>query len=391
MAKSWWVASVIGMSGWLTGCAQLPDFAIPTESLARNISQPGAAQTRGQMGDAPKPIRISNPQPLDVIQAKGTDLSKQTPIQQASFANRGTVSVQVSAWVNGRPIFEAEVQQQAGPEQMRLPPGMSAAEASKRIAEIREAAIEQIIDQELIFQDAIKKLEKAAPQALEKLKEFVDQESDKTMDNMRKKGAPESAVREVEPTLRRMLERNIVSSEYARSRIKGIIETRIGLIEIREYYETHLNEFMSEDRVDWQDVFIPLNQNQRTIEDLKRFAEELLNRCRTPDDFKRLVAYDSLGKNGEGLGHRRGEIRPAELEEMLFKLPVGVPGPVVAFPTGVHLIQVNKREVKGQIPLNEVVTKTIKKRLERELYEREYRRIVRELRARSVWRIERDS
>lgn len=387
----WWVASVVGLSSLMTGCADLPGWAQPTQSLARDISQPGVTQSRGQMSDTPKGIRITTPQPLDVRPAVAIGQDRAAPIQQASYANRGKITVQVSAWVNGRPIFEAEVQQQAGPEQSRLPPGLTSAEASRRIAEIREAAIEQIIDQELIFQDAIKKLEKAAPHALDKLKEFVDQESDKTMDNMRKKGAPEAAIREVEPTLRRMMERNIVSSEYTRSRIKGIVEGRIGLLEIREYYETHLNEFMSEDRVDWQDIFIPLSQNHRTIEELKRFAEELLNRCRTPDDFKRLIAYDALGKNGEGLGHRRGEIRPTELEEMLFKLPAGVPGPVVVFPTGVHLIQVTKREVKGQLPLNEEVAKTIRKKLERELFEREYRRIVRELRARSVWRIEKDS
>ena len=187
-----------------------------------------------------------------------------------------------------------------------------------------------------------------------------------------------------------MMERNIVSSEYARSRIKPIVEKRIGLMEIREYYETHLNEFMQEDKVYWQDIFIPLSQNHRTIEELKRFAEELLNRCRTPDDFNRLITYDSLGKKGEGLGHRRGEIRPVELEEILFKLPVGVPGPVVTFPTGVHLIQVNKREEKGQMPLNDEVAKTIRRKLEKDLADREYRRIARELRMRAVWRVEKD-
>ena len=40
--------------------------------------------------------------------------------------------------------------------------------------------------------------------------------------------------------------------------------------------------------------------------------------------------------------------------------------------------------MKGQLPLNEDVAKTIRKKLERELFEREYRRIVRELRALQV-------
>ena len=318
---------------------QLPEWAAPKQSLSLDITLPGETRSRAQMPDAPKRVQIAPPQPIEIVPALGVNQPAQQPIQQTSFANRGKVTVQVRAWVNGRPIFEEEVKQQEGPELSRLPPGLSTAEHVRRRNEIRDAALEQLIDSELIYQDAIKKLEKAAPHALDKLREFVDLESDKTVQLMQKKGAPEAAIREVEPTLRRMMERNIVSSEYARSRIKPIVETRIGLMEIREYYEAHLNEFQSEDKVHWQDIFIPLNQNQRTIEELKRFAEELLNRCRTPDDFNRLIAYDSLGKNGEGLGHRRGEIRPVELEEILFKLPAGVPGPVVAFPTGVHLIQ----------------------------------------------------
>jgi peptidyl-prolyl cis-trans isomerase C len=374
----------------LSGCAQLPEYALPPRSLSNDISLPGETLSRAQMQDAPKRVQLTAPQPIDIVPATNVKPSAQPPIQQTSYANRGTVSVLVRAWVNGRPIFDEEVKQQEGPDLNKIPQGLSTIENSRRRTEIRDAAIEHLIDQELIYQDAIKKLEIAAPHALDKLREFVDLESDKTVQLMQKKGAPEAAIREIEPTLRRMMERNIVSSEYARSRIKPIVETRIGLMEIREYYETHLNEFMQEDKVHWQDIFIPLSQNHRTIEELKRFAEELLNRCRTPDDFNRLIAYDSLGKKGEGLGHRRGEIRPVELEEILFKLPVGVPGPVVTFPTGVHLIQVNKREEKGQMPLNDEVAKTIRRKLEKDLADREYRRIVRDLRLRAVWRVEKD-
>ena len=389
----WFGVGILGVSACLLGgCTQLPDWAQPRHSLAQVISEPGIPQPRAQMSDGPKigpiaplkPIDIAAPMPIETT-------SQKAEIQQASYTNRGTVRVRVRAWVNGRPIFDNEVMQMAGPELSRLPNGLTNAERTVKMAEVVNSAIEQLIDSELMFQDAVKKLEKNNPSALDKLKEFVDLEFDKTMEKMRKAGVPEKDIRELEPAARRMMERNLISSEYARSRIKPIIETRIGLVEIREYYETHLSEFVSEDKVVWQDIFLPVSPNNPTLDQLTRFAQDLINRCRTPDDFNKLLIYDALGKNGEGLGQRKGEIRPAELEPHLFALAQGQIGPVVPVGTGVHLIRVVKRDYKGQLPLNDEVAKTIRRKLEKDLADREYRRIVRELRARSVWRIESDT
>jgi parvulin-like peptidyl-prolyl isomerase len=167
------------------------------------------------------------------------------------------------------------------------------------------------------------------------------------------------------------------------------------LSEIREYYDEHKNEFQTVDKITWQDIFIPLNANQPTINDLKRFAEEQIGKCRPgTDDFNKLMVYnegDSKLRNGAGLGQRRGEVRPAELEEHLFALRQGDIGPVIPFTTGVHLLRVTKREYAGQLPLNDETQKQIRKKLENQLFEREYRRIVRELKTRAVVRLERDS
>lgn len=385
--RRWLGFGLIGVSAWLAGgCAsQLPDWAQSKQSMSTFITEPGSPRLRGQMPDTLKVVQITAPQPLD------TPPPPISGTEQVSYTNRGTVRVRVRAWVNGRPIFDGEVMQMAGPEINRLPVGLSSAERSLKLAEIVNSAIEQLVDQELMYQDAIKKLEKGNPHAIGKLKEFVELEWDKSLQKMREAGVPERDIREIEPSARRMLERNLISSEYARSRIKPAVDRVGGLLEVREYYETHLNEFGAEDKVVWQDIFIPLNPNQPTIEDLKRFAEELVNRCRNQEDFNKLIVYDGLGKNGDGLGQRRGEIRPAELEPYLFALEPGKIGPIVPFPTGVHLIRVTKREFKGQLPLNDEVAKVIRKKLEKELADREYRRMVRELRARSIWRLEKDT
>jgi hypothetical protein len=404
--RRWLGVSLVGLSGWLlTGCAsELPDWARSQHSYAEDISLKAAPVVRLQTPDGsavtlrppllPPPEALSKP-PIPAQPDPG--------IQQTSYANRGKVRVHVRAWVNGRPIFDDEVLQGAGPE-MRRVYSLPDSQRSEKMTELLNAVIDQIVDQELMYQDAVKKIEKNGKHMLDKLRDFVDQEFDKTVQKMRDGKVPEDQIREIEPTARRMLERNLISTEYARSRIKPTLDS-IGMRDIREYYETHLNEFMTVDKVIWQDIFIPTSKNLPTVEDAKRFAEDLLNKCRTAEQFNQLMVYnegDSKLRGGEGLGQRlghkrasgeweHGDIRPLELDEPLSKLGEGQIGPVVPFSTGVHLIRVTKREYQGQLPLSDQVQKQIRKKLESQLADREYRRIVRELRTRAVVRVERET
>jgi parvulin-like peptidyl-prolyl isomerase len=254
--------------------------------------------------------------------------------------------------------------------------------------------MDRIIDQEVMYQDAIKRLKAASPHSLEKLKDFVNHEFNKTLQKMRDAGVSENEIRDVEPIARRMMERELVATEYARTLIKPKVEG-IGLDEIRDYYETRKNEFLSVDRIEWQDIFIRVDPPRLpTVEAAKRFGEELINKCRTPDEFNKLMVYnEGVTKNsgGEGLGNLRGQIQPRELEEALFKLRTGEIGPVIPLATGVHLIRVTKREYAGQKPLDYNVQKAIRKKLENDMADREYRCMVRELRARAIIRMEREN
>src|SRR5713226_10463477 len=107
------------------------------------------------------------------------------------------------------------------------------------MTELLNAVIDQIVEQELMYQDAVKKIEKNGKHMLDKLRDFVDQEFDKTVQKMRDGKVPEDQIREIEPTARRMLERNLISTEYVRSRIEDIRKSRVNLDSIREYYEAH--------------------------------------------------------------------------------------------------------------------------------------------------------
>ena len=401
-----WVAIVIGLSGWLlNGCASnVPEWAQYRNSPSTEISEPAKVFVRSQATEGsvgglqkPTPLPAAGPLPPPAI-----DLPPPPAVQpgagtmQVSLKDRGTVRVSVRVWVNGRPIFDEELRQMSGA-------GLQEARRVGKEVEFMSSVIDQVVDQELMYQDAMRKLEKSTA-SLNQLKTYVDSEFDKTMEKMRKSGYPENEIREIEPVLRRLMERNLISGEYARSRIKPKLD-HIGLKEVAEYYKEHLNEFQSVDKVVWQDVFIKLSPDLPTLEAAKRFGEELVNKCRRPEDFEKLMMYnqgDSVLRNGEGLGTRlgyigekgervAGDIRPAELEEHLAKLREGEIGPVIPFATGVHLIRVTKREYAGQLPLNDQVQKIVKKKLENEIADREYKSLTRELRVRAVVRIEKEA
>jgi parvulin-like peptidyl-prolyl isomerase len=205
--------------------------------------------------------------------------------------------------------------------------------------------------------------------------------------------ATEAQIKEVEHLLRRQTERGLISSEYLRSRIRPILDSQASAREIQEYYDTHRNEFMRLDSVQWQDVFIAVAPQRPTVADARRFAESLIARCRTDQDFAKLVQYDdgdSKFRGGEGLGSRKGEIRPPEVENVLFQLKEGQIGPVIELSTGVHIVRVTKREFAGQIPLDEKTQKLIGNKIKNQVFEHEYKRIIRELRGRSTIEVERD-
>jgi parvulin-like peptidyl-prolyl isomerase len=56
---------------------------------------------------------------------------------------------------------------------------------------------------------------------------------------------------------------------------------------------------------------------------------------------------DSLLREGAGVGEKRGDIRPAELEETVFSIKAGNISGVLATESGYHIVKVLEREVAG--------------------------------------------
>jgi parvulin-like peptidyl-prolyl isomerase len=330
------------------------------------------------------------------------------PIRQSVFEavpeafpamNNCEVAVRIRAHVNGVPVFDDEVREICYPALVGLSPQLSESDRAAKQAEIFRDGLQQIIDREVVLQDAFARLSKNGQQFLDKLKSAASKEFDKNIRSWKARSGAKTddefknLLRNQGQSLegiRRQFERNFMAREYMRSMVFTKVERATGHQEILDYYRDHPGDFQAVDSVKWQDIFIDAGR-YRTREEALAFAEQLANRARAGEDFAKLSKYDngdSSYRNGEGFGQLRGEIKPIEAEPILFRMKDGEVGPVIEIPTGYHVVRLLKRQQAGLIPLNEKTQEEIRRKLQMAAVERETKRLMAELRHKATIEVE---
>jgi parvulin-like peptidyl-prolyl isomerase len=380
----------------------------PPPLQATPIGKPPPMDSPPPIGNPP-PFPATQPSPLPptpapvtpppVTPPTGTSPPTIQPVVSKVVApelpGRPTYQVKVAAWVNSKPIFHEDIVQTILPELARLGQ-LPQREATERAQKFYDMVLDQLIDRELLYQDAMGKLEKFNPKGLKKLKELQKEEFQKHltelqvknhmtyeqfMDNLRRSGMTLQH-------LERMEERKFFADEYLRSRVFPLIQRGTSYAIIKEYYDNHASEFQALDNVDWQNIFIAIGTKRNpTREQAYRFAVEIANRLRRGEDLLRLLEFDdgdAKSRNGEGQGHQPDQISPPELARFLFGMREGEVGPIVEIPTGFHIIRVSRREFAGPIPFDVKTQKLIANKLRAEIFERENKRLIYELRSRAL-------
>jgi parvulin-like peptidyl-prolyl isomerase len=237
-----------------------------------------------------------------------------------------------------------------------------------------------------------------SPQAqkyLDKMKEMAGKEFERYLKQIKGKNKIESD-EEFEKILeaqgmpielmRRQQERNFIAMNYLQQRVMTAVD-RISRADLEEYYRTRPDEFKVRDSVRWRHMFIA-KARYNTPEEAQREAESLAARVRAGEDFvelsRKFCHGDSALRGGDGVGRQRGEIKPVELEERLFRMRPGEVGPVIELRTGYHIFQLVDREYEGQKPFDEKVQKQIKSRLRDQSSQREMKAVITELKRTAV-------
>jgi parvulin-like peptidyl-prolyl isomerase len=392
------VATFVTFVLGVAGCAQDQPALARAAAQERETTPPGTpAQQISNSPTQPMPGGIAK-RPVEESPktdssgpqrtAKGSILDQ--VIYQVQAPTDSSVAAKIRATVNGVAILDDEVR--SGIYFLliaiqRLPEP----ERSIKRKEVIDKQVQHLVEREVILQEATERF-KDHPQVMEKLKEAANKEFEKKVRSVRESQhiktdeefkAQLTAQGLTLADLQRQIEREFMAVEYMRNLIMPALD-RISREEIEDFYQKHPEEFQVKDGVTWQDIFVDAAK-YRDRASARQFASTLAIRAKAGEDFKGLVKAfdqgDSSYRNGEGYGHLPGQIKPPEAEPVLFKMRPGEVGPIVETWNGFHVIRLIKREYKGIKPFDTETQRAIKRKLESEVWDREYQKIVRRMKS----------
>jgi parvulin-like peptidyl-prolyl isomerase len=398
----------VSLSSRLAGSRSLPRwlrsvFSLPCLHAATFLAAAGCGSERLSVaGQAPlgqevlarmdpTPPIISRSQKPDTTTVSATRPHALLDLCSADFVgpNNCQVAARIRATVNGSAILDDEVREAIYPYLMATQ-SLPEPERSAKRKEFFDKALDQLVEREVILQDALSRL-KDRPAIMEKLEEAANKEFEKRMKKMRDtsniKNDEEfkAALKAQGMTIdgvKRQVKRNFMAMEYMRNILIPKID-RIGHEQIDAYYRSHPEEFRVADSVTWQDLFVDASRFA-SREAAYQFAEQIRAQAQAGHDFQQMVMKydqgDSSYRNGEGFGHRPGEIKPPEAEPILFQMRDGDIGPIVEQSNGFHVLRLVKREYAGLKPFDQKTQRAIREKLQGEAWEREYKRVVADLR-----------
>lgn len=347
----------------------------PPLSSAGNLAAGPASAVRAQ-------------QPADVVPATAVGLPPTTLAD-------GTVAVRAVAYVNHAPVYEAEWRDAVN-QRAREFAALEEPERSRKRKQVEQQELDKLIERELILETAFAQLKKVRPKAIDDLQREAGKEFEKYMRKIKEahniKTDEELKTRMASEgvsldSLRRQSERAFLSMEYMRNMIFPRLQT-IPMSDIKDYYDSHPEEFQEQDRAKWQGIFLDASKFENR-EAAARYAEDVAGRLRGGVDFVAAAAQlRQAGYNVQlsdvGVGEKAGEIRPAEVEPVVFRLKPGEVGPVVEMPGGFQIVRVVERTYAGKKPLTVEMQGEIRKKVTNLAADREYRQIIDEMKAKAV-------
>lgn len=267
---------------------------------------------------------------------------------------------------------------------------LTGTDRSAREKELFREELRKLIERELILADFIAKVKKNKPHLLDVIQEDASRQVARQIRAIKKQNnfKTEAEFTEVLKSqgisvkaMERQLERNAMMNMYLGQFLKDKAKVA-SLAEVVRYYEEHADEFKVEDRVKWLDLFVSYRRFNTTVE-ARQYAEHLAKQIRDGADFVQVVKQyghgDSALRDGEGVGTKRGEVKPPELEPVLFGMAAGQVSDVIATETGFHVVKVLERDVAGVRPFDEKTQTEIRNKLAAKVQKAEYDKLIEDL------------
>ena len=248
----------------------------------------------------------------------------------------------IAAVVNGDVITYSQVRQLSAPREKLLRSQLTGKELEKKLIELRELALKDLIDRRLVIQ-AFKKESYQIP--------------DHIVDDRVHQIIRESFGGDRNTFIKTLEAQNYTLGEFKEKELERIMvqamrshniktNTIVSPTKIEDYYRKHHEEFTSKEQIKLRMIMIPGQKDTASAPAQKALAEEVLGKLAGGAEFDRtaqVYSEDSTRDNGGDWGWIERNTLAASLEKFAFNMPVGRISNIIDYAGNYYIIKVEDK------------------------------------------------
>jgi len=271
----------------------------------------------------------------------------------------------IAAVVNGDVITYSQVRALSAPREKLLRQQLSGQELEKKMTELRQLALKDLIDRRLVIQ-AFKKESYQIP--------------DHIVDERMHQIIRESFGGDRNTFIKTLEAQNYTLGEFKQKETERIMvqamrshnikmNSIISPTKIEEYYRKHRDEFTSKEQIKLRMIMIPGQKDTASAPAQKALAEEVLGKLAGGEEFDRVAqvySEDSTRDNGGDWGWIEHNTLAAPLEKFAFTMPVGRISNIIDYAGNYYILKVEDKHGGTTKSLAEARSDIEKKLIEEE-------------------------
>ncbi|HEX8280555.1 MAG TPA: peptidylprolyl isomerase [Chthoniobacterales bacterium] len=271
----------------------------------------------------------------------------------------------IAAVVNGEVLTMSQVRMVTGPRERLLRQQFQGEELQKQIKQVREAALKDLIDRQLIVQ-AFKKEQYSLPDY------FVEQRMQEII--------RENFGGDRNTFIKTLQAQNYSLSEFKKDEFEKIIVQAMrgknvkptvaaSPVKVEEFYRKHREDFTSKEEIKLRLIMIPSRSYEGNAASQKAMAEEILSKLANGADFERMAqmySEDSTRDTGGDWGWIERKTLAPQLEKVAFNLPTKKISNIVELGGNYYILRVDEKRGGVTKPLAEVRDEVEKKLMQEE-------------------------
>jgi len=265
------------------------------------------------------------------------------PFCGAAFAEQEAQVVDgIAAVVNGEVITYSQVRELSAPRAKLLRSQFTGKDLEKKLIELRELALKDLIDRRLVIQ-AFKKESYQIP--------------DHIVDERVHQIIRESFGGDRNTFIKTLEAQNYTLGEFKEKELERIMvqamrshniktNTIVSPTKIEDYYRKHHEEFTSKEQIKVRMIMIPGQKDTASAPAQKALAEEVLGKLAGGAEFDRtaqVYSEDSTRDNGGDWGWIERNTLAAPLEKFAFNMPVGRISNIIDYAGNYYIIKVEDK------------------------------------------------